>query len=98
MEPSPRLETIDYVHQLGDHLEAALFAARRVDDDPEAAVVLVKSALAYGEVARAAPWSRAWREGRRRTPGPRAWPAPPPPAGNSWTAARSRRPGARRRW
>jgi DNA-binding CsgD family transcriptional regulator len=53
MEPSPRLETIDYVRQLGDHLESALFEARRVDDDPEAAIVLVKSALAYGELARA---------------------------------------------
>ncbi len=53
MEPYPLSEPIAYVRQLESHLESALFEARRVNDDPEAAIVLVRSALAFGDRARA---------------------------------------------
>lgn len=43
----------DCVRSLADHLESALFEAELVDDDPDAAVVLLQFALAFGETRRA---------------------------------------------
>jgi len=53
MEPKLSLGTGDYVRQLESHLEWALFEAGRVSEDPDAAVMLVQSALAVGERERA---------------------------------------------
>ena len=53
MEPNLSLGTGDYVRQLESHLESALFEAGRVHEDPDAAVMLVQSALAVGERDRA---------------------------------------------
>ncbi|HUB69598.1 MAG TPA: helix-turn-helix transcriptional regulator [Acidimicrobiales bacterium] len=53
METKLSLGTEDYVRQLENHLESALFEAGRVREDPDGAVILVQSAIAVGERERA---------------------------------------------